>query len=108
MSYAVPWDVIVDNVIRYVVPTVLASILTYMVAKTKEASKSSRAMEKGMRSILRRELKIMHRHHVIKGEPISIDDKDEATEIYTAYHDLGGNGTGTHMYHDIMELPITR
>lgn len=108
MSYAVPWDVIIDNVIRYVVPTVLASILTYMVAKTKEASKSSRAMEKGMRSILRRELKIMHRQYVIKGEPISIDDKDEATEIYTAYHDLGGNGTGTHMYHDIMELPITR
>lgn len=99
---------IVDNVIRYLVPTVLASALTYMVTRTKEASKANRAMEKGMRSILRRELKIIHRRHVIKGEPISIDDKDEATEIYNAYHDLGGNGTGTHMYSDIMELPITR
>lgn len=108
MIDGIPMEAIVDNVVRYLVPTILASILTYMVARTKEASKSSRAMEKGMRSILRRELKIMHRQHVIKGEPISIDDKDEATEIYTAYHDLGGNGTGTHMYHDIMELPITR
>lgn len=108
MMDGMPWDVIIDNAIRYIVPTVLASVLTYTVTKTKEASKSSRAMEKGMRSILRREIKIMHRQHVIKGEPISIDDKDEATEIYTAYHDLGGNGTGTHMYHDIMELPITR
>ena len=99
---------VVENVIRYLVPTALASVLTYLVTRTKEASRSSRAMEQGMRSILRRELKIMHRKHVIKGDPISIDDKDEATEIYTAYHDLGGNGTGTHMYSDIMELPITR
>lgn len=108
MIEGIPMDEIAENVIRYLVPTVLASALTYMVTRTKEASKASRAMEKGMRSILRRELKIMHRRHVIKGEPISIDDKDEATEIYTAYHDLGGNGTGTHMYSDIMELPITR
>lgn len=108
MMDVVTMESIVENVIRYLVPTVLASMLTYLVTRTKEASKSSRAMEKGMRSILRRELKIMHRRHVIKGEPISIDDKDEATEIYTAYHDLGGNGTGTHMYQDIMELPITR
>ena len=108
MIEGIPMEEIVENAIRYIVPTVLASVLTYLVTRTKEASKSSRAIEKGMRSILRRELKIMHRKHVIKGDPISIDDKDEATEIYTAYHDLGGNGTGTHMYSDIMELPITR
>lgn len=108
MTYQIPWEMIVDNVIGYLVPTVLAALITYLVTKAKEAGKSDSAMEKGMRSILRRELKIMHRQHVIKGEPVSIDDKDEATEIYSAYHDLGGNGTGTRMYQDIMELPVTK
>lgn len=103
-----PFDKILVNVTGWVLTTLLASVVGYLVAKIKSSSKSAAAMESGMRSIMRRELKIIHRKHVLKGEPISIDDKDEATEIYSSYHDLGGNGTGTHMYHEIMELPITK
>lgn len=27
------------------------------------------------------------------------------TELYEAYHDMGGNGTGTKLYNEMMELP---
>lgn len=103
-----PLNIIMDKSIGWIVTTLLAAVLGYLIAKIKSISKTDHAMQGGMRSIMRRELKIMHRQHVIKGEPISIDDKDEASEIYSAYHDLGGNGTGTHMYNEIMELPITK
>ena len=101
-----PFATILEKSLGWVVTTVLAAALAYLSAKARYLRSSDAAMRSGMRSILRRELKIMHRQHVVKGTPISIDDKDEATEIYTAYHDLGGNGTGTHMYEELMDLPI--
>lgn len=103
-----PFSILLDKSLGWIVTTVLAAIVSYLAARIKYTAKEDVAMKSGMRSMLRRELKIMHRQHVINGSPVSIDDKDEATEIYTAYHDLGGNGTGTRIYNEIMELPITK
>lgn len=103
-----PVDDILVKALGWAVTTVLATLLGYLTAKMREMSKTDRAMHAGMKAIMRRELKIMHEQYVIKGRPIGVDEKDEATEIYSAYHDLGGNGTGTRLYEAIMGLPITK
>lgn len=42
--------------------------------------------------------------YVVKGDEITSSDKHEIEEVYRHYHDLGGNGEGTRMYHALMEL----
>lgn len=103
-----PWNIFIEKAIGWIVTAALAASIGYLTAKMRNATKTERAMQSGMRSIMRRELKLIHRYHVIERKPISVDDKDEVSDIYSAYHDLGGNGTGTHMYQEIMELPITK
>lgn len=63
-----------------------------------------RAMETGLRTLLRAELLEIHTRHVVHHEPISVSIQDEADRVYRAYHDLGGNGTGTMMWKQIMDL----
>lgn len=37
----------------------------------------------------------------------SIEQKEQADHIYRVYHvQLGGNGVGTHLYEEIMNLPV--
>lgn len=37
----------------------------------------------------------------------SIEQKEQADHIYRVYHvQLGGNGVGTHLYEEIMSLPV--
>ena len=63
-----------------------------------------RAMETGLRTLLRAELLEIHTRHVVHHEPISVSIQDEADRVYRAYHSLGGNGTGTMMHEQIMRL----
>lgn len=103
-----PIEGILDKMAGWVVTTLLAAVIGYLSAKVRAMSRTDRAMHAGMKAIMRRELKIIYEKHVVRERPIGVDEKDEATEIYTAYHDLGGNGTGTKLYEAIMELPITK
>ena len=46
----------------------------------------------------------LHRRYVIQGNPCSAADKQQVDDVYHHYHDkLGLNGSGTHMYNEIME-----
>lgn len=39
----------------------------------------------------------------------SIEQKEQADHIYRVYHvQLGGNGVGTHLYEEIMSLPVKK
>ena len=42
-----------------------------------------------------------------KGE-ISVSELDNIEGIYKAYHNLGGNGTGTEIYDRVMELELKK
>ncbi|MEK0306352.1 hypothetical protein [Bifidobacterium favimelis] len=63
-----------------------------------------RAMQTGLRTLLRTELLEIHTQHVVHHEPISVSVQDEAERVYRAYHELGGNGTGTMLHDQIMAL----
>lgn len=59
----------------------------------------------GVRSLLRNELVKAHRDTTTRGG-CSLLEKEIAERNYNAYHDLGGNGTGTAMFAQIMDAPI--
>ena len=63
-------------------------------------------MRDGMRSLLRSQLVDMHHKYVVEGQPCSVDEHDNAEQVYKAYHALGGNGTGTHLYQEIMAAHV--
>lgn len=49
-------------------------------------------------------LEDLHRRYVIQGYPCSAADKQQVDRVYRHYHDeLKLNGSGTHMYDEIME-----
>lgn len=103
-----PLDQIAVQVIGWCITAVLAAVSGYLVGKLKKANTIDKAMQQGIKAVLRRELVLIHEEHCIKKIPISIDDKDQATDLYAAYHELGGNGTIAKIYQEILELPVKR
>lgn len=56
-------------------------------------------------TLQRSELKEDHHRFCDLHEPLEVDLAEEFDRIYIAYHGLGGNGTGTKLYEEIMVLP---
>lgn len=64
------------------------------------------AMRNGMRALLRQQLIDYHRDYVVSGKPCPVRIKEQATSVHDAYHALGGNGTGTQLWQEIMEAHV--
>lgn len=90
-----------SNGIYAVLAFAVGSFVTY----ARAARKRQTATEKGMRVLLRRELRIIHAKAMKQGY-ISYEDEADAEETYSAYHGNGGNGSGTAMIEDIENLPM--
>lgn len=63
------------------------------------------AMTGGMRSMLRAELLHEYNKWTDKGF-CPMESKEYVEKTYLSYHALGGNGIGTAMYEEVMELPM--
>lgn len=62
-------------------------------------------MQDGMRALLWRELKNIHAEAVAQ-EGLDVEDRRHLENVYSAYHAIGGNGTGTRLYEESMRLPL--
>mgnify|MGYP003103046760 CR=1 FL=1 len=62
----------------------------------------------GVRSLLRCELVRQHREHCVRGEPLTLEDREYVDRTYEAYHALGGNGVGTRLHEELMEMGVGR
>lgn len=62
----------------------------------------------GMKSNMRSELFRIHTEYVQAGKPVPFDVKEHATSVYRVYAGLGGNGTGTHLWSEIMSAKVAR
>lgn len=71
-----------------------------------EARERADAMERGMRSMLRQELIDIHKTYVVDQHRCPVLIKEHAEQVYRAYHDLGGNGTGTHLFEEICDCHV--
>lgn len=64
------------------------------------------ALKAGMTCSLRAALVDMHRHYVVEGRPCPVSEQERAEDTYKAYHALGANGTGTHLYEEIRDCAM--
>ena len=89
-------------IINLVLAPLCAALFGALATQAKQLRSSDKAMREGMRTLLRQ-----HHRYVVKAEPCPIEIKEQSTRIYEAYHALGGNGTGTRLYKEIMSLPTS-
>lgn len=73
--------------------------------RIKNISERQRLIEKADLSILHERL-FQKCENYIKDGSIRIPDLETVDGLYEAYHALGGNGTGTKLYHDVKNLPV--
>lgn len=94
------------TVMGWILSPVCAALITAAVTTRRHASEREEAMEQGMRTLLRQQLIDYHKHYVVDGRPCPVRIKEQATAVHDAYHKLGGNGTGTQLWEEIMEAHI--
>lgn len=72
----------------------------------KRIEESQTALKLGMQALLKNNLKVLHKEYMERGS-VESDELDNFITQYKAYHDgLGGNGTGTKYYEDVLTLKI--
>lgn len=91
-----------DAAVQWAVPAALAALAGAIVRLYKVMD----AMQEGTRTMLRSRLVDLHERYVVSGAGCPDWVKREATQVYDAYHGMGGNGTGTHYYQEIIEAPV--
>ena len=70
----------------------------------KQRREESEAIRNGIRAVLRDRILQGYNHFKQKGI-ISLAQLDNISNMYMAYHNLGGNGVVTSVYHKLMEIP---
>lgn len=81
--------------------------LTFCYNKLLKKFKEQDSIKEGLIAILHDRLFQSGMYFIGKGE-ITITALDNIEGIYMAYHNLGGNGTGTEIYERVKELPLTK
>ena len=103
-------DIPVWTLAGWIFAPLFSAVVGYLVATKQAVRKRDRehdkAMEQGMRALLRQQLIDYHAEYVASGAACPVRIKEQATSVYNAYHSLGGNGTGTQLYQEIMEQHI--
>lgn len=86
-------------------PIILTSVLGYVVWLLKQQKKDRNANSKGTMLLLRVQLIEYHNKYMELGE-IPSYAYTNFEEMYSAYHDLGGNSMVTKMHEEIQELHL--
>lgn len=87
------------------IPSLIASIIMFAVNFYKSKNSEQKAMHDGMVAILHNMVYRQGIEYIRKGE-ITFDDMKDYEYLYNAYHELGGNGTGTEIYERVKDLHI--
>lgn len=105
---------IVLKVLGMIVSPILTMLIGFLVAKLKENKKvkedSAKEMTDIKESVKLILLRMLQDDHAFYGERgyCPIGEKADVQKTYDCYHNLGGNGMGTQMRTDIIELPDTK
>jgi hypothetical protein len=97
-------EIIIDILIKtYAI--VLPIVLGYIVRLLQNQKKTREANSKGTMLLLRVQLIEYHTKYIALGEIPSYAYQN-FVDMYTTYHELGGNGMVTKMYEEIHELHL--
>ncbi len=72
-----------------------------------ENNREIESMKQGLISLLRSDI-INAYYQYAEKEYIPIYAMENVTEMYNAYHNLGGNGTVTKLFNELQELPTKK
>ena len=89
-----------------IIAALLIALYRRLVKKMKEDQAKAEAMHDGMRALLRDRIIWANNHYTEKGS-IPVYARDTVTDMYNAYHALGGNGTITALKEEVMALPTS-
>ncbi len=87
------------------VPSLMGAIVLSIFNYIKIKSASSRLIKEGVLAILHNRIYTLGKQYIEQGH-ISLEDMKDFEYLYDAYHNLGGNGTGTEIYERVKNLPI--
>ena len=73
--------------------------------RQKDAEIRQTAIESGMQAILRDRILTSYYHYHEKGK-ITLHGLENVETLYRSYHDLGGNGTMTHLVEVMREMEV--
>nr|DAG49954.1 MAG TPA: minor structural protein [Bacteriophage sp.] len=97
-------DPFISNMVTQGGYAVLSFAVGYLLNKSRSLTTRRKALENGVKVLLKIELRRAHEESTHRGK-ITYDDEALAEEIYLAYHALHGNGQGTAMLADLRKLP---
>lgn len=92
------------KVLTALVSTIAGAIAGAFIKGAKLKRKENKAIKGGLQSILRGEIIKQHEKYMER-EYCPVYAKDALSKQYESYHELGGNGVITELYHEIIELP---
>lgn len=96
---------IISSTIAALVSAIVSSIYTRAKCATQKQLEAQKAFQQGMRALLWAELKQLHIDaHDANG--MTTEERHHLDNVYEAYHALGGNGTGTRLHEEAMNLPV--
>ena len=99
-------DPIIQQLVSLAVAAAFGVVTGFLGSRLRRITERDRAIEDGVRAILRRELMDDFEEYVQGGTPLSMERRREIDECYAAYAALGGNGTGKTAYERICALHI--
>lgn len=89
--------------------SIIIAICIYFLKKKdkqfKEVQNEFEAIKNGLRSVLFKKIQDTAEKSIAE-RCITTEDLKVIEAIYTSYNKLGGNGIGTKLYEDVLELPI--
>ena len=88
-----------------VVGALVGAVVSGIGSKARETADEDKGVKEGMRALLWRELRNIHAEAVERGG-MDVADRRHLENVYSAYHNIGGNGTGTRLYEESMHLPV--
>ncbi len=96
---------ILEIFIKWAIPFGCAIIFSLVTEYARKKSSRERAIEEGVKSLLRAEIIRQYEKYTEQG-CCPIYAREPLKKVYNAYHGLNGNGTGTEMYKKTIALPV--
>jgi len=89
-----------------IVAAILGAIYARLSKRFRAEQEKNKAIENGVRDILRIQILDTYDRCVDAGNTISVSRKDAIDSAYKSYSALGGNGTITQVHTEIMHMKI--
>jgi len=97
----------IEEIVKSAVLAILTALGGYLLGYCRNIGKATKAMRKGMQSLLRDRLLQAYRYFSAR-EYAEVEDRENFRNMYEQYHALGKNGVMDDIYRRFMELPLEK